>query len=188
MLGELLHKAGIIDGAALDEGLRQSAMTSMPLASVLLSSGLVYRSLLLDGLTAQACLARGHVTAEEAIAALEAAKGKKGSFRQCLAARNGTGTSDDAHFHEALEELLSLAGLLSPLERIVAREVALAREEELQSTLVQCGFASEACLELTRQLLGKIENSSLTQKQAAQILRKSKRDNFVVDTEKPDED
>jgi hypothetical protein len=168
-LGEFLISAELCSQEQLDEAMRTSQETGLPLGRVLVLIQAVTDELLTSALTAQVLVRDNKITKEEAIQALASARRRRVSIEVSLS---------DHGFYKApirqsikLGELLVLAGLLNESDLMTALELGLARQTPVGQVLVQTGQMTRAGLDAALKVQDMVSDGTLHALQAAEALR-----------------
>ena len=145
-LGELLFEADLITQSQLDEALRTSHETGLPLGRVLVLMQAISDDLLTAALTAQVLLRDGKVSREQVLQGLKSAKRRRVSIEVSLM---------DHGFYRPpvrqsvkLGELLVLSGLVNESDLMNALELGLLHEMPIGQVLVESGYITKEILSL----------------------------------------
>lgn len=171
-LGELLKAAGIISYKHLEDGLRKSVETGLPLGRVLVSLGVMAQSTLIAALAAQRLVRDGKLERNKAIYALKAAHLRSAPLEETLREQNVNPKALDTPF--GLGELLVMGGVITDSQLTTAKEIELVETKPLDQVLLECGFIIEPTYNAAIQLLQMISQGVLFEDQAADILGKIK--------------
>ncbi len=171
-LGELLKAAGIISYKHLEDGLRKSMETGLPLGRVLVSLGVMTQSTLISALAAQRLVRDGKLERNKAIYALKAAHLRSAPIEETLREQNINPQALAAPF--GLGELLLMGGVITDTQLTTAKEIELVETRPLEQVLLDCGFIIEPTYNAAMQLLQMISQGVLFEDQAAEILGKIK--------------
>lgn len=167
-LGELLLAAHIVRKDQLDEALKTSFETGLPVGRILVLTGVLSESLLTAVLNAQVMIRDGKITREQAIQGIKSAQQRRVSLEQCLIDHGYYRLP--ARQHVKLGELLVLSGLLSESDLMNVLELGLVNEQPLGQVLVQSGFLSQLVLDAALRFQEMVANSTLSPLQAAEAL------------------
>ena len=167
-LGEIMREAGVVNPRNLDEGLRQSLNTGLPLGLVLIGMGAISHQNLHSTLMAQRLSRDGELTREAAIQALRFARLQKISLKQSL---------DDQKIASiklqfGVGELFVLAGFITEGQLLSAQELELVEDTKIEQVLQDCGYANPITLEAALRLLDMIKKGTLFEDQAANIFKR----------------
>jgi hypothetical protein len=167
-LGELLLAAHIVTQPQLEEALKTSFETGLPVGRVLTLTGALSESLLAAVLNAQVMIRDGKITREQAIQGIRSAQQRRVSLEQCLI--------DHGYYrlpsrtHVKLGELFVLSGLISETDLMNVLELGLVNEQPLGQVIVQSGFISQNVLDAALRFQDMVANGTLTPLQAAEAL------------------
>ncbi len=168
-LGELLRAAELVSEAQLNEALRTSQETGLPLGRIMVLTQAISDELLSAALTAQILIRDGKVSKEQAIKGLQATKRRRISLEESLI---------DQGFYKPpirqtvkLGELFVLSGLVTENDLMGALELGLTREMPIGQVLVECGYISREVLHTALKFQEMVINNTLTALQAAEALR-----------------
>jgi CBS domain-containing protein len=177
-LGELLLGAELISEAQLNEALRTSHETGLPLGRILVLTQAVSDELLSAALTAQVLVRDGKVAREHAIQGLRSAKRRRVTIEVSLM---------DHGFYRPpfrqtvkLGELFVLSGLVNEGDLMNALELGLLRELPIGQVLVESGFISKEILDAGLKFQGMVANATLTAVQASEALRQVATHNISI--------
>ncbi|HEY9718751.1 MAG TPA: hypothetical protein V6C69_14870 [Trichormus sp.] len=168
-LGELLLGAELISEAQLNDALRTSHETGLPLGRILVLTQAVSDEMLSAALTAQVLVRDGKVARDHAIQGLRSAKRRRVTIEVSLM---------DHGFYRPpfrqtvkLGELFVLSGLVNEGDLMNALELGLLRELPIGQVLVQSGFVSQEILDAALKFQGMVANGTLNALQASEALR-----------------
>lgn len=168
-LGELLIAAEFVSNEQLDEALRTSQETGLPLGRILVLTQALSDDHLNAALTAQVMIRDGKITKEQAVAGLKQSRRQRISIEDSLTEQGIWNPPLKASVK--LGELFVLAGLVGEGDLMNALEVGLMRETPLGQVLVQSGFITRPVLDASLKLQHMVGNGTLSGLQAAEALR-----------------
>jgi ribosome-associated protein YbcJ (S4-like RNA binding protein) len=177
-LGELLLAADLITETQLNEALRTSRETGLPLGRILVLTQAISDEMLSSALTAQVLIRDGKLTKEHACQGLKSAKRRRVTIEVSL--------SDHGFYRPPnrqtvkLGELLVLTGLVSEGDLMNALELGLTREMPIGEVLVQSGFISKDILFTALKLQEMVANGTLNALQASETLRQISTRNISI--------
>lgn len=168
-LGELLRNAEIISQEQLEEALKTSQETGLPLGRILVLTQAVSNEILSAALTAQILIRDKKVSSEQALQGLRSSKMRRVSLEVSLT---------DHGFYKPpsrqsvkLGELFVLSGLVTETDLFGALEIGLTQEKAIGQVLVDCGYVSFDVLGSALKFQEMVINGTLTALQAAEALR-----------------
>lgn len=168
-LGEFLITAELCTQEQLDEAIRTSDETGLPLGRILVLTQTVSDEMLTAALTAQVLVRDNRISKDQAIEGLKSARKRRVTIEIALG---------DHGFYKAparasikLGELLVLAGLLTESDLMTALELGLAREMPVGQVLVQTGQMTRVGLDAALKIQEMVGDGTLHALQAAEALR-----------------
>lgn len=168
-LGELLRSAEIITQAQLDEALKTSQETGLPLGRILVLTQAISNEMLSGALTAQILIRDKKVSVEQALQGLRSSLNRRVTLEVSLT---------DHGFYKPptrqsvkLGELFVLSGLVTEVDLFGALEIGLTQEKAIGQVLVDCGYVSFEVLGSALKFQEMVINGTLTAIQAAEALR-----------------
>jgi len=168
-LGELLQDADIIAKLQLEDALKTSQETGLPLGRVLVLTNAVSEEMLSAALTAQVLVRDNKISREQAVQALKSSRFRRVNIEVSLI---------DLGFYKPpprqrvkLGELLVLSGLVNEGDLMTALEMGLIREVPIGQMLVESGFISKRILDTALKLQEIVSSHSLSALKAAEALR-----------------
>ncbi|MBI2809393.1 MAG: hypothetical protein HYX67_00985 [Candidatus Melainabacteria bacterium] len=167
-LGEIMREAGVVSPRNLDEGLRQSLNTGLPLGLVLIGMGAISNQNLHSTLMAQRLSRDGEVSREAAIQALRFARLQEISLKQSLEDQK----IRTIKLQFGVGELFVLAGFMTEGQLLSAQELELVEDKKIEQVLQDCGYANPITLEAALRLLDMIKKGTLFEDQAANIFKR----------------
>ncbi len=167
-LGEIMREAGVVNPRNLDEGLRQSLNTGLPLGLVLIGMGAISNQNLHSTLMAQRLSRDGELTREAAIQALRFARLQEISLKQSLEEQK----IRNIKLQFGVGELFVLAGFMTEGQLLSAQELELVEDKKIEQVLLDCGYANPITLEAALRLLDMIKKGTLFEDQAANIFKR----------------
>lgn len=169
-LGELLLAAELVTEAQMNEGLKTSQETGLPLGRILVLTQALTEELLSAALTAQVMVRDGKVTKEQAIEGLRSARRRRVSIEVSLI---------DHGFYRPptrqtvkLGELFVLSGLINESDLMNALELGLTREMPVGRVLVESGYITKQILDAALKLQEMVSNGTLNALLASEALRR----------------
>jgi len=167
-LGEIMRQAGVVNPRNLDEGMRQSLNTGLPLGLVLIGMGAISNQNLHSTLMAQRLIRDGELSREAAIQALRFARLQEISFKQSLEDQK----IRTVKLQFGVGELFVLAGFMTEGQLLSAQELELVEDKKIEQVLQDCGYANPITLEAALRLLDMIKKGTLFEDQAASIFKR----------------
>ncbi len=168
-LGELLVEADIIDQSQLDDALKTSQETGLPLGRILVLTGAISEEMLSAALTAQVLVRDGKISRPQSLQALKSSRFRRVNIEVSLM---------DLGFYRPpprqrvkLGELLVLSGLVNEPDLMTALEMGLIREVPVGQMLVEGGFITKRILDTALKLQEIVASHSLSALKAAEALR-----------------
>ncbi len=167
-LGEIMREAGVVNPRNLDEGLRQSLNTGLPLGLVLIGMGAISNQNLHSTLMAHRLVRDGELTREAAIQALRVARLQEISLKQSLSDQK----IRTIKLQFGVGELFVLAGFMTEGQLLSAQELELVEDKKIEQVLQDCGYANPITLDAALRLLDMIKKGTLFEDQAANIFKR----------------
>lgn len=167
-LGEIMRQAGVVNPRHLDEGLRQSLNTGLPLGLVLIGMGAISNQNLHSTLLALRLIRDEVLDRESAIQALRVARLQEISLKQALEDQK----IRTIKLQFGVGELFVLAGFMTEGQLLSAQELELVEDRSIEQVLVECGYGTPLTIEATLRLLDMIKKGTLFEDQAASILKR----------------
>lgn len=168
-LGEILLGAELVSQEQLNDALRTSHETGLPLGRVLVLTQAVSDEILSAALTAQVLVRDEKISLEQATQGLKSAKRRRVSIEVSLM---------DYGFYRPpnrqtvkLGELLVFSGLVNEGDVMNALELGLSREMPVGQVLVESGFINKTVLECALKFQEMVANGTLNALQASEALR-----------------
>lgn len=168
-LGELLLEAEIIVEAQLEDALKTSQETGLPLGRILVLTGGISEEILSAALTAQVLVRDEKISRDQAIQALKSSRFRRVNIEVSLM---------DLGFYRPpprqrvrIGELLVLSGLVNEPDLMTALEMGLIREVPVGQMLIEGGFISKRILDSALKLQEIVSSHSLSALKAAEALR-----------------
>jgi hypothetical protein len=168
-LGELLQDSDMIARPQLEDALKTSQETGLPLGRVLVLTNCVSEEMLSAALTAQVLVRDNKISREQAVQALKSSRFRRVNIEVSLI---------DLGFYKPpprqrvkLGELLVLSGLVNEGDLMTALEMGLIREVPIGQMLVESGFISKRILDTALKLQEIVSGHSLSALKAAEALR-----------------
>lgn len=168
-LGELLIGSELVSDEQLNEALRTSQETGLPLGRILVLTQAISDELLSAALTAQILIRDGKVSKEQALKGLRAARRRRISIEESL--------TDQGFYKPPLRqtvklgELFVLSGLITEADLMGALELGLTREMPIGHVLVECGYVTREVLNTALKFQEMVINGTLNALQASEALR-----------------
>jgi hypothetical protein len=164
-----LQDADIIAQLQLEDALKTSQETGLPLGRVLVLTNAVSEEMLSAALTAQVLVRDNKISREQAVQALKSSRFRRVNIEVSLI---------DLGFYKPpprqrvkLGELLVLSGLVNEGDLMTALEMGLIREVPIGQMLVESGFISKRILDTALKLQEIVSSHSLSALKAAEALR-----------------
>lgn len=169
-LGELLVEAETVTLEQLDEALKTSIETGLPVGRVLVFRKYIANEVLLACLTAQKLIREGVINREQAVQGLKAVRQRQVTFEESLkqsgvyrkAARRST----------PIGYILVEAGLMNQEQLMTCMELSLTNEIPIGEVFVEQGILSQSLLESCLRVQEMLDNGTLSTPLGAQALRK----------------
>jgi hypothetical protein len=153
----------------LEDALKTSQETGLPLGRVLVLTNCVSEEMLSAALTAQVLVRDNKISREQAVQALKSSRFRRVNIEVSLI---------DLGFYKPpprqrvkLGELLVLSGLVNEGDLMTALEMGLIREVPIGQMLVESGFISKRILDTALKLQEIVSGHSLSALKAAEALR-----------------
>ncbi|HEY9733434.1 MAG TPA: hypothetical protein V6C89_16060 [Drouetiella sp.] len=177
-LGELVIGAELVTQAQLNEALRTSQETGLPLGRVLVLTQALNDEMLSAALTAQVLVRDGKISRDQAIQGLKSAKRRRVTIEVSLM---------DHGFYRPpvrqsvkLGELLVLSGLVNEGDLMNALELGLIREQPIGQVLVESGYITKEILSAALKLQQMVTNGTLNALQASEAIRQVATRGFTI--------
>ena len=168
-LGELLVEAEAVSWDQLDEALKTSTETGLPVGRVLVFRKYIANEVLLACLTAQKLIREGVINRDQAVQGLKAVRQRQIGFEESLA---------QSGFYRApkrrstpLGYILVEAGLMDQIQLMQCMEISLTYEKEIGEVFVEEKFLSRSLLKAALKVQEMVDNGTLSSKLASQALR-----------------
>ncbi len=168
-LGELVLGAELVTQDQLNEALRTSQETGLPLGRVLVLTQAMSDEMLSAALTAQVLVRDGKIAKDQAIQGLKSARRRRVTIEVSLM---------DHGFYRPpqrqsvkLGELLVLSGLVNEGDLMNALELGLTKEMPIGQVLVESGYISKDILLASLKLQEMVTNGTLNALQASEAIR-----------------
>ncbi len=168
-LGELLKEAEIIRQDQLDEALKTSQETGLPLGRILVLTQAVSNEMLSAALTAQILIRDKKVSVEQALQGLRSSRNRRVTLEVSLTEHGFY--KPPTRQSVKLGELFVLSGLVTETDLFGALEIGLTQEKAIGQVLVDCGYVSFDVLGSALKFQEMVINGTLTAIQAAEALR-----------------
>ena len=168
-ISELMRRSSIVSDKELASAIQDSSNMSLPLGFVLVSRGLLPRTMVQDIIDAATMVKTGKVAPRDLAGELRIAHEKGIRLRQQL---EESGRNLDLYPREIKGELLVLAGALNESELATSRELALLSDEPLVNILLNNGFATEDCISFVNEQEAAVERGEQSLGEAAEKIRK----------------
>ena len=177
-LGELVFGAELVSEAQLNEALRTSHETGLPLGRVLVLTQALNDELLSAALTAQVLVRDGKISRDQAIQGLKSVKRRRVTIEVSLM---------DHGFYRPpvrqsvkLGELLVLSGLVNEGDLMNALELGLMKEQPIGQVLVESGYITKDILSSALKLQEMVTNGTLNALQASEAIRQVSTRGFSI--------
>lgn len=167
-LGEVMRQAGVVNPRHLDEAMRQSLNTGLPLGMVLLGMGAISNQNLHSTLMSLRLIRDGILDRESAIQALRVARLQEISLKQSLEEQK----IRSVKLQFGVGELFVLAGFMTEGQLLSAQELELVEDKSIQQVLLECGYGTPITLEAALRLLDMIKKGTLFEDQGANIFKR----------------
>lgn len=169
-IGELLVEAEAITWEQLDEALRTSIETGLPVGRVLVFRKAITNAILLACLTAQKLIREGVISREQAVQGLKAVRQRAISFEESLAA--GGFYKPPSRRSTPLGYILVEAGLLEETQLMTCMEIALTDEKPIGEVFIEQKLLSRALLKAALKVQEMVDNTTIATSVAAASLKK----------------
>lgn len=180
---EVLVRSGLISEQDLKQRNRESLSTGLPLGYLLAHQELISRALLHDILDSIRLLQKGVIRRPDVLQVVQMLRQGTTSLREICASQNWSTAELDT---VGIGELLVEAGSMSEADLLTAREIAITDDCDLESVIVENGYAPAEGVEKAKSLRDKIEKENLQLDQAADILKQhTTKNSSPVDTAAP---
>jgi hypothetical protein len=167
-LADLLLAANVASRKTIEEALRQSNQTNIPLGKCLVSARAISQTMLSSALTARVLMRDGKINKEQAISGLKASHHKHQSLEQSL---EETGALVEEVPNIKVGDLLSSAGLVTEQDKNAAVEMGLTKDQQVGQILIEQGAISLTVLDEGLLLQKMVQTEQITPQQATAILR-----------------
>ena len=168
-LGELLKQSEVVSQDQLDEALKTSQETGLPLGRILVLTQAISNEMLSAALTAQILVRDKKVSIDQALEGLRSSLNRRVSLEVSLS-DHGFYKPPSRHSVK-LGELFVLSGLVTESDLMGALEIGLTREMAIGQVLVECGYVTSDVLNSALKFQEMVLNGTLTAIQAAESLR-----------------
>lgn len=168
-LGELLVEAEAVTWEQLDEALKTSTETGLPVGRVLVFRKYIANEVLLACLTAQKLIREGVINRDQAVQGLKAVRQRQIGFEESLA-QSGF-YRPPARRTTPLGYILVEAGLLDQSQLMTCMELALTNERPIGEIFIEEKFLSRSLLKAAIRVQEMVDNGTLTNQHASQALR-----------------
>lgn len=168
-LGELLLGAELVTTTQLNEALRTSHETGLPLGRVLVLTQAVSDEMLSAALTAQVLVRDAKISKEHAIQGLKSAKRRRVTIEVSLMEHGFY--RPPIRQSVKLGELLTLSGIVDESDLMNALELGLSREQPVGQVLVEAGYITKDVLSAALKMQEMVANGTLNALQAGEALR-----------------
>lgn len=168
-LGELLVEAEAVTWEQLDEALKTSTDTGLPVGRVLVFRKYIANEVLLACLTAQKLIREGVINRDQAVQGLKAVRQRQIGFEESLA-QSGFYRPPKRR-STPLGYILVEAGLMDQIQLMQCMEISLTYEKEIGEVFVEEKFLSRSLLKAALKVQEMVDNGTLTSKLASQALR-----------------
>lgn len=169
-IGELLVEAEAITWEQLDEALRTSIETGLPVGRVLVFRKGITNAILLACLTAQKLIREGVISREQAVQGLKAVRQRAISFEDSLAASGFY--KPPSRRSTPLGYILVEAGLLEETQLMTCMEIALTDEKPIGEVFIEQKLLSRALLKAALKVQEMVDNTTIATTVAAAALKK----------------
>lgn len=169
-IGELLVEAEAITWEQLDEALRTSIETGLPVGRVLVFRKAITNAILLACLTAQKLIREGVISREQAVQGLKAVRQRAISFEESLAASGFY--KPPSRRSTPLGYILVEAGLLEETQLMTCMEIALTDEKPIGEVFIEQKLLSRALLKAALKVQEMVDNTTIATSVAAASLKK----------------
>ncbi len=168
-LGELLVEAEAVTWEQLDEALKTSTETGLPVGRVLVFRKYVANEVLLACLTAQKLIREGVINRDQAVQGLKAVRQRQIGFEESLA-QSGF-YKPPKRRSTPLGYILVEAGLLDQAQLMTCMELALTNEKPIGEVFIEEKLLSRSLLKAAIKVQEMVDNGTLTSQLASQALR-----------------
>lgn len=168
-LGELLVEAEAVTWEQLDEALKTSQETGLPVGRVLVFRKYIANEVLLACLTAQKLIREGVINRDQAVQGLKAVRQRQISFEESLT-QSGF-YRPPARRSTPLGYILVQAGLLDQNQLMTCMELALTNEKPIGEVFIEEKLLSRSLLKAAIRVQEMVDNGTLTGTLASQALR-----------------
>jgi len=171
-LASLLSAAGFVTARQLEEGMSQSLNTGLPLGMVLINLNSLTTENLQLALQGLALVKLLGMDKDTCIQVTRLARLRSATLRRSLEMHNLNPAMVDELF--SLADLLRMAGFISQLQALSARELSLVSDQPIEEVIGECAYASEIGLAAGAHLMKMIHEGTLATEHAALILKRLK--------------
>ncbi len=168
-LGELLIEAEALDWEQLNEALKTSSQTGLPVGRVLVFRKYISNEVLLACLTAQKLIREGVINRDQAVQGLKAVRQRQIGFEESLA-QSGFYRPPKKR-STPLGYILVEAGLLDQSQLMSCMEIALTSEKPIGEVFIEEKLLSRSLLKAAIRVQEMVDNGTLTNTLASQALR-----------------
>ncbi|MBX9685725.1 MAG: hypothetical protein K2X27_03425 [Candidatus Obscuribacterales bacterium] len=168
-IGELLQEAEAISADQLDEALKTSSQTGLPVGRVLVFRKYIANEVLLACLTAQKLIREGVISREQAVQGLKAVRQRQISFEESL--REGGFYRPPSRRSTPIGYILVQAGLIDQGQLMTCMELALTEEKPVGEVFIEEGLLSRSLLKAAIKVQEMVDNGTLSPPLASQALR-----------------
>jgi hypothetical protein len=168
-LGELLVEAEAVTWDQLDEALKTSQETGLPVGRVLVFRKYIANAVLLACLTAQKLIREGVINREQAVQGLKSVRQRQISFEESL--QQSGFYRPPARRSTPLGYILVQAGLLDQNQLMTCMELALTNEKPIGEVFIEERLLSRSLLKAAIKVQEMVDNGTLTGQLASQALR-----------------
>ncbi len=168
-LGELLVEAEAVTWDQLDEALKTSQETGLPVGRVLVFRKYIANEVLLACLTAQKLIREGVINREQAVQGLKSVRQRQISFEESL--QQSGFYRPPARRSTPLGYILVQAGLLDQNQLMTCMELALTNEKPIGEVFIEERLLSRSLLKAAIKVQEMVDNGTLTGQLASQALR-----------------
>lgn len=169
-IGELLVEADAITWEQLDEALRTSYETGLPVGRVLVFRKAITNAVLLACLTAQKLIREGVISREQAVLGLKAVRQRQVSFEESLS-QSGF-YKPPTRRSTPLGYILVEAALLEETQLMTCMEIALTDEKPIGEVFIEQKFLSRALLKAALKVQEMVDNATIATNLAAKALKR----------------
>ena len=168
-LGELLVEAEAVTWDQLDEALKTSQETGLPVGRVLVFRKYIANEVLLACLTAQKLIREGVINRDQAVQGLKSVRQRQISFEESL--QQSGFYRPPARRSTPLGYILVQAGLLDQNQLMTCMELALTNEKPIGEVFIEERLLSRSLLKAAIKVQEMVDNGTLTGQLASQSLR-----------------